>query len=173
MSSDLLRLVSDTLSLFREDTKWIAPAPTPVPKKPEIVQAAPTPPPQQPKEPPQQVPKKEIPSIISKIQKHLPHLQLLQTIPLMKQVALVSFFPEDLPFLKNLKSAIEKHHCPVKLIQGEQKLNWDAFTLVIAQKDVGAKKQIVLASIATYQNNTEQKKVLWSSICNHLSSKSS
>lgn len=171
MSSDLLRLVSDTLSLFKEDTKWIAPAP----KKPEIVKAAPTPtpPPQQPKEPPPQVPKKELPSIIGKIQKHLPHLQLIQTIPSMRQVALVVFFPEDLPFLNNLKSAIEKHHCPVKLIQSEQKLNWDAFTLVIAQKDVGAKKQIVLASIATYQNNTEQKKVLWSSICNHLSSKSS
>ena len=91
----------------------------------------------------------------------------------MRQVALVSFFPEDLPFLKNLKSAIEKHHCPVKLIQGEQKINWDFFELVVTQKDVGAKKQIVLASIATYQNNTEQKKVLWSSICNHLSSKSS
>ena len=91
----------------------------------------------------------------------------------MRQVALVLFSQEDLPFLKNLKSAIEKHHCPVKLIHGDQKVDWDSFELVITQKDVGAKRQIVLASIASYQNNTEQKKSLWSKICSHLSPKSS
>lgn len=168
--NDLHRLVSDTLLFLKEDTNWVAPEP----KKVEIVRAPP-PPQQQTKEPlpvPAPIQQKQTPSILSKIQKHLPHLQLIETIPTMRQVALVVFFPEDLHFLKNLKSAIEKHHCPVKLIQGET-LNWNAFELVITQKDVGAKKQIVLASIATYQNNTEQKKVLWSSICNHLSSKSS
>ena len=59
MSNDLLRLVSDTLSLFKEETNWVASAPIPAPKKPEIVKAAPTPP-QQPKEP-LPLPKKRTP----------------------------------------------------------------------------------------------------------------
>lgn len=166
MSSDLLKLVSDTLSFIREDNLVIVTAP--VPKKPVVV-VAPTP---KPEPAPIPTPKQELPSLLSKIQKHLPQLKLIQTIPSMRQVALVAFNKEDLPFLNNLKSAIEKHHCPVKLIEGQGK-DWDQFVLVISQRDVGAKRQIVLESIATYQNNTEQKKLLWSSICNLLLLKSS
>lgn len=172
MSSDLLKLVSDTLSFIREDNHIIVTAP--IPKKPVVVAAPPKPVSVAPLPKPEPAPtqKQELPSLLAKIQKHLPHLKLIQTIPAMRQVALVVFNKEDLPFLNNLKNAIEKHHCPVKLIESPDK-DWDQYVLVITQKDVRAKRQIVLESIATYQNNTEQKKLLWSSICNLLLLKSS
>lgn len=174
MNTDLLKLVSDTLLFIKEETyrTTLAPKKTiALPAKPAAQpQPQPTPPLSSSPAPP---PKKDPPSIFCKIQKHLPHLRLVQTIPAMRQVALVYFSQEDLPFFKNLKTAIEKHHCPVKLIHGEQKLSLDIFELVITQRDIGAKRQIVLASIASYQNNTEQKKILWSQICSQLLPKSS
>lgn len=168
--TNLLHLVSDTLSFIREDNLVIVTPP--VPKKPVVVVTPSKPAPIAIVPKPEPSLPKELPSLLIKIQKHLPHLKLIDTIPAMRQVALVVFHKEDLPFLKNLKSAIEKHHCKVLLIEGHV-MDWEQFVLVITQKDVGAKRQIVLASIATYQNNTEQKKLLWSSICNHLLPKSS
>lgn len=176
MSADLLQLVTDTLAFIRED----GPAPSFVPAK----QALPKPPVSekiekpQPKATPQVTPSpvKQSSSLFEKIQKHLPHLKLIQEIPPMKQVALVVFNKEDLPFLKTLKRAIQTRFCPVKWIDGsksDQIANWDQFELVLSQKQVPAQRQIVLASIATYQNNTEQKKLLWSTLCHYLSPKSS
>ncbi len=174
MNADLVQLVSDTLSFLRQDLKV---TPTPPPVKPVIIRAkasasAPVPAPKQPPSPVAAAPKKELPSLLDKIRKHLPHLQLIPAIPVLRCVAIVVANQEDLPFLKNLKNAIEKHHCPVKMIQGDVE-NWDQFELVISQREVPAKRKILLESIATYQNNTEQKKLLWSTICNHLSPKSS
>ena len=172
MNSELSQLVSDTLSFLRQDYNVIA---TPRPVKPIALPpkaAAPTPKPSSPPPAAPPAPKKELPSLFEKIRKHLPHLQLIQTTPKMRCVAIVVVNQEDLPFLKNLRNAIEKHHCPVKMIQGNIE-NWDQFELVISQCDVAANRKILLESIATYQNNTEQKKLLWSQICSHLLPKSS
>lgn len=170
MSADLYQLVSDTLSFLRQDLKVAIQQPVKPVVLPPVKVAVP-----EPKPIPAVAPtvlKKELPSLIDKIKKHLPHLQLIGVIPAMRCVAIVVANQEDIPFLKNLKIAIEKHHCPVKMLQNDVE-NWDQFELVISQREVAAKRKILLESIATYQNNTEQKKLLWSQICTHLSPKSS
>ncbi|MBS0630051.1 MAG: hypothetical protein JSS30_07525 [Verrucomicrobia bacterium] len=171
MSADLLQLVTDTLAFLGRDLQKKN---QPVSQKPVILppkQSMPLQPKEATPPPPAQL-KKELSPLLDKIKKHLPQLHLVPTTPVMRRVAIVVANPEDIPFLSNLKNAIEKFHCPVKMLEKDVE-NWEQFELVISQRDLPAKRKILLESIATYQNNTEQKKLLWSTICQHLSPKSS
>lgn len=186
MQSELLQLVSDTLSFLDVDTRAYQDKPVPSrPVKVEPKKAAPPPPQPQSHTPPklgssplqkQAPPKQDTPLIFSTIQKHLPHIRLVEKIPQMHQVALIVFEKDDLLFLKNLAKAIQDRICPVKLLDGEKLdriKDWDIFTLVISQRELPVNQKIILAPITTYQNNVEEKKMLWSTICQHLLPKSS
>ncbi len=172
MNRELLQLVSDTLTHIKE-TSFIS-------LPPPVIAESPPPKPLQSQEPKAIVkvpaPQKPPPQILiyDKIKKHLPHIKLIQEIPKPYQVAVVAFHQGDLAFLKNLAKAIQEHFCTVKLLDGNKissSEDWKQFHLVITQKKLVADKQILLETIATYQNNTQQKKLLWSTICQHLSPK--
>lgn len=143
-----------------------------IPKPP--IKPAPVPPPMPIPEPnPPPLPREEKNSLFEKIQKHLPHVRLVQTIPQIKQVAVVCSKQEDLPFLEKLSRAIERRFYPVSILTSPPE---KPFVLIITQEliaNLPKEKQIVLDSVENYENNTEQKKQLWNAICHHLSQKSS
>jgi len=132
-------------------------------KKEEPVLVAPPPPPPQRQAPP--------PMLFQTIQKHLPHVKLVEKIPSPKEVAIVVFDKEELPFLKNLARAIQDRLCSVQLFGGPVHL--DSFFLVLAQENIeglSKNKQMLLAKATHYENNPTMKKDLWTKLCQLLKS---
>jgi len=196
--NDLTRDVSDYLReqphfdsplSFEKKTpkpaKAIATAPA---QKPIAVKTAPSPKPAAKKSPPPLPEAKKLaepaPSNLSLLEKHLPHVKLKNTPPPAPSsgVAILVENKEGLPFLKNLASAIQSRFCKVKLIDVnvlDQKQSWQTtfegnpYSLILSQRKqlpefLPKERVILLASIETYQNNTESKKALWSSLCQKL-----
>jgi len=185
MQKQLHDLVKDTLIYLEEEGK-------PLPKKsiPTLTQKLETPkpaitPPNKPLPPKQPPTSEKKDPLFSMITKHLPHMQLKKEIPEMQKaekIAIVITNQEDLPFIKKLASAIQNRLSPVSIVDGEKldrENTWEKWfqgqniSLIITQKDplptfLQEKKQILLAPISTYENNTEQKKELWTQICQRL-----
>jgi len=167
------KLISDTVAYLRQEGHLTtqtpikkAPlpkvAPKPVVKKQEPVLIDPPPPPPPTKKAPP-------PMHFQTIQKHLPHVKLVEKIPSPKEVAIIVFDKEDLPFLKNLARAIQGRLCSVKLLSSPSHL--ESFTLVLTQEKIeGLKeeKQILIAKASIYETNPTMKKALWTKLCQLL-----
>lgn len=170
MNSELQELVTDTLTYLRQEGHLCLkkPVPTiPAPKARPVLQ----------QEPPKGKTTPQVNSSIHEaIRKHLPHIRLEEKIPQENFVTIVVFEKENLPFLKNLALAIQNRFCKVKLLDGtleKTQAQLHGAKLVISQRELPQKADIVLDSISLYENNTEQKKQLWSLICKKLSPLSS
>jgi hypothetical protein len=162
MQSEFQHLVSDTLAFLKQEGH-------PLEKK--------KPSPKAPK--PQEV-KKSVSSppslLLDKIETHLPQMRLIKELPKNKQVAIIVHQMEELPFLKKLAKAIEAKLCPVKLLKGESlspSRSLEAFTLILSSKEIPSTPTFLLAPFSTYESDPEEKKKLWSQLCQHLSPKSS
>lgn len=176
---DLKVLVSDTL-LFLKQEGWLSDKPISVPPMQNVVSV-----PKQKKMEPQAVSKekrqpdfekKSPPLPFAHIKKHLPHLVLIEKIPAPLHVAIIVSEESDVPFFKKLAKAIEDYFCPTTLLRKGEKIGSDSFSLVLTPEkieQISEKKQILLANREVYENNTQEKKNLWSQICLHLSPKSS
>lgn len=119
--------------------------------------------------------KKNPPLLFETIQKHLPHIKLTEKIPEPKSVALL-LKEDNHPFFHNLAKAIEDRFCPVEIRDLENTHSLESFSLVLTQEIVAKypqDKQILIAKRGNYENNMQEKKLLWSQICKHLSPKSS
>lgn len=184
MKKKFQTLVSDTL-LFARQNEWIvekkSTEPPPVSALPkhilkEKVEAK-TPPPKKEEPTPKNPPQKHVPPLLfDTIRKHLPHIQLIDTFPEIQSVAILVKDESDLPFFKNLAKAIEQRFCPVTLLKQENNNHLDRFFLILTQDIIAhlpEGKQILLAKREVYENNTSEKKLLWSQICKRLSPKSS
>ena len=172
MNSELQNLINDTIDYLKEEG-LVASKIEPIPHK--VILSKPKPKPTAEEKPllaPQPIQqKKEPPLLFEKIQKHLPHMRLVEIIPAMQQVAIVLPKEEEPPFFHNLKKAIEERLCPVQLIDEEQVS--EKYVLVLSQTPLSAvpkEKQILLEKVSVYQNNTEKKKQLWMQICQSLKS---
>lgn len=166
------KLISDTLDFLRQEGHLttqtpIKKAPLPkaalksVVKKQEPVLIDPPPLPPTKEAPP--------PMHFQMIQKHLSHVKLVEKIPSPKEVAIIVFDKEDLPFLKNLARAIQGRLCSVKILSSPSRL--ESFTLVLTQEkieELRAEKQILLAKASHYETNPTMKKVLWTKLCQLL-----
>lgn len=190
MKKEFLQIVQDTISFYRAEYELplLAPplkvAPPSIPKKEPVKVVTPAPPPEI-KQVSKEAERNIKEPIFSLIEKHLPHIHLLKEPPFMAkspQVAILVESKEDLPFLKNLAQAIQSRSCHVKLVSMEkltQDNSWETFfkandfSLILSQSNqlppfILLKKPIILAPIATYQNNTESKKELWSFLCQKI-----
>ncbi len=179
MNDPVRALIRDTCSYLKQEGHLKGKKTPPPPPKKEaiqkpVVKPPPIPPPMpipEPSLPP--LPKEENTTFFATIQKHLPHLRLIKDVPQMGKVAIVYEREEDHPFLQKLGKAIESRFFPVEI---HRSLPHSSYLLVITQKEsesIELHKQIVLEPIASYENNTEEKKQLWSTICHRLSQKSS
>jgi len=185
--SPLTDLIHDTSTFFQTGFFFDTPlslqkVKTPPPQlvaPPKVMKKAP--PPEKPVEKqPTPVKKPAAPPRSTLMEKHLPHVEFLAETPPPPQVAILVADREDLPFLKGLASAIQSRFCPVKLLDTEvlkKRGGVDAFfsenrfSLILSREELSLKEQVILlASIETYQKNTDRKKELWSSICQKLSS---
>lgn len=179
MNDSKSKLISDTLAFLKQEgllpQKRVELAPLPPvniqkverPKVEAPKVSAPV-----PKVAPPKIPVKKAPHLKEAIAKHLPHIQLLDTVAQMQEVAILIEEEGELPFFQNLKKAIESRFCPVSIFKGDAKLN-RPFTLILTRKDRKEPEQILLQPPETYQNNLDEKKALWSTLCLKLSSKSS
>ncbi|MDN3506733.1 MAG: hypothetical protein P0S96_05845 [Simkaniaceae bacterium] len=148
------QLISDTIAYLRQEGYDTTRPPI---KKEEPVSVKPPPPP-----PVKQVPS---PMNLASIQKHLPHIKLVQNIPTAKEVAIVVTDKEELPFLKNLARAIQNNLCSVKLLAKPN--NLESYTLVLAQEEIEG-LNILLKKSTDYENHPEEKKALWTQLCQLL-----
>lgn len=167
------QLITDTITYLRQEGYLL---------KMPIIQGAPLPKPK-PKPKPKEAPRIEpiafvqkqnpSPMLFSAIQKHLPHIRLIQEIPRVREVAIVLSEEGELDFIKNIARAIQDHFCPVKILRKTSTANWQSFFLVLTQEkieEISKEKQILLAKAEHYENNTIEKKTLWSQICQSLKS---
>lgn len=179
MNDDWQKLVDDTISyikaegLIPEKKPQEAPIEPLPPKRPKPIPKPERPPPPQPQpaipeRKPQPLPSSD--PIKGKIEKHLPHIRLIDEPPKQNRVAIIYESKDAIPFLTNLKNAIAQRFCPVDLTE---KLDSKTYILILTQKDLGHSQQILLAPLSTYQENIEEKKMLWTQICQTLSPKSS
>ena len=119
------------------------------------------------------------------VKKHLPHIELIKEIPLPpleKGIAILLFHQEDLPFIKKLANAIQTRLCPVKIFDGqklEKEKSWETLlsdkgiSLLLTQREelpapLSSLPKIVLAQATTYQNNPQEKKMLWKTLCQQV-----
>ncbi|NGX39234.1 MAG: hypothetical protein KR126chlam1_00557 [Chlamydiae bacterium] len=187
-------LVSDTLALIKEKipvikTKEIPKLSLPLPKiepvKAPVAREEPPPPLiEKPSLPPKPSTEKNEP-IFAMVKKHLPHIKLIEEIPLppiQQGIAILLFHPEDLPFIKKLANAIQTHLCPVQIFDGEklekenswEKLQSDErISLLLTQREelpapLSSLPKIFLAQATTYQNNPQEKKMLWKALCQQV-----
>lgn len=113
-------------------------------------------------------------TIYDRIQKHIPHLHLINEIP-SPQTALILFEDDrELPFLKNLARAIQTHLAPVKICRWKKENIEENPLLVLTptfHSQFPKELQIQLLSAEHYQKHAEQKKLLWNQICQRLSPK--
>lgn len=110
--------------------------------------------------------------LLKTIGKHLPHIALIEEPGLQQEVAIVYSNDEELPFWRKLKQAIETHFCPVSLYKKESELDRE-FTALLIRGDSRRPHHISLASPTLYEDNSSEKKALWSKICQKLSPRSS
>lgn len=179
MKNDYRKLVTDTLTLLKEEghalsrKKTFAPPPPQRKPKPVVIKQETV---EKPKPlPPRPTQKKgDEGPVFTLIKKHLPHVRLMETIPSAQKAAILVFDREDLPFLKNLAKAIQDNLCPVSLLDGT-KIEWDPapYSLVIAQENGAIDADIFLKPASFYEENPTEKKQLWTKLCTHLSQKSS
>lgn len=177
MKKILQELVSDTLVFIRQEELFPErkkKAPTPIPQKKIAKERVER---EQPKRaklsPPAQT--KKPPLLFETIQKHLPHIKLTEKIPEAKSVLILLKEDDDLRFFQNLAKAIEDRFCPVTIRNLGNSNPLASFTLILTQETVThlpQEKQILIAKREKYENNTLEKKLLWSKICEHLSPKS-
>ena len=173
------KLTNDTLTYLKQEglipTRAAAqekplakkPLPKPIPKRVE-----PPPPPPKKASTTAPVPKKESPLLVDAIRKHLPHIPIVETIPHVQTLAILFEDEEELPFLANLKNAIEERFCPCTIAPYEAQ-EIESFSILLTPRDRGHPKQILLAKAAAYRDNIEEKRALWTQICQILSPKSS
>ena len=179
-------LIRDTLCFLRQEgllsSKPKPPSHLPTPKRP-VEKKAPPPP---IKEAPPPSPKVERPPPIAKekpktgsaplltdaINRHLPHVKIVEEIPKMLQALILCDIEEDLPFYEGLKRAIDERLCPCTISNGDD-LDFSLYTCVITLKDQGLSHQILVERAQVYQNHPEKKRTLWTQICHTLSPKSS
>ncbi|NGX38180.1 MAG: hypothetical protein K1000chlam2_01352 [Chlamydiae bacterium] len=170
MKSELKSLIADTIAYLKDEGLISQQPSSPAPQK--ITPPKPKPIAEEKLNPtPVAIPKKESPLLFEKIQKHLPHMRLMETIPAMQQVAIVIPQDEEMTFFQNLAKAIEERLCPVKWINEEGVS--EEFVLILSQTPLPSlpqDKQILLEKVSVYQNNTEKKKQLWLQICQSLKS---
>lgn len=190
MSPSRKKLIADTLRYLKEQPFFEAPlawqttaSVTPAPPKPAPPKLPPAPKPPIKATPTPIAQESKAPNL-SLLEKHLPHIKIKQA-PLTPptEVVILATRKEDLPFLQGLAQAIQARFCKVRLLDThvlDAQKSWDTLFasasswLILSQRTdlppcVPPERVILLASIETYQNNTQIKQALWSSLCQSLS----